>query len=241
MTKKKIDLNIDTKYNVNSKSIVVHPNLMKVPFYLTEVGGKQSGKTLLTANIVHKYKKIFKNGNIYIFTNSYVPTLQNLTKSREAHIFNSLYDSRGNDILESILEYQREQKKEDYKNLDHLLIIFDDFISNDALNQRRGIFTKLWSMARNFNISLIITSQEYMLVPAPLRKMSDYFIVFKIRNTKEKQQMISECQNFLNETDFVSVYQEATKEKYNFLFCMVDEMRMLKNFKTELASEKIGV
>ena len=26
-------------------------------------------------------------------------------------------------------------------------------------------------MARNFNISLVISSQEYMLIPAPLRKM----------------------------------------------------------------------
>ena len=46
--------------------------------------------------------------------------------------------------------------------------------------------------------------------------MSDYFIIYKIRNKTEKEQMIKECQNFLNEEQFLNV---------NFLFCMVDEER----------------
>ena len=65
---KKIDLEIKTKYNVNSKFIKLQQNLMKAPFYLPIVGGKGSGKTLLIANIVHKYKEIFENENIFICT-----------------------------------------------------------------------------------------------------------------------------------------------------------------------------
>ena len=34
------------------------------------------------------------------------------------------------------------------------------------------------------------------------------------------------------------VYNEATKEKYNFLFCMVDEEKFLHNFMRELANGK---
>ena len=68
--------------------------------------------------------------------------------------------------------------------------------------------------------------------------MSDYFIVYKIRNKTEKEQMIKECQNFSNEEQFLNVYNEATKEKYNFLFCMVDEERFLHNFMRELANGK---
>ena len=239
--KKPVDLTIKTKYNQNTKFITIHKNLPKVPFYLSVVGGKGSGKTLLIANLVHKYKSIFDKGNIFIFTNSYVPTLNNLTKTREAHLFNSIYDELGNNVVEAIMDYQQEAKRQDHENMENILLIFDDFITDSALNQRRGIFTKLWSMARNFSISLIITSQEYMLIPAPLRKMSDNFIIYKIRNTTEKEQMIKECELFLNEDEFLKVYNYAVKDKYNFLLCMVDENKMLRNFTDEIANEDNGV
>ena len=45
----------------------------------------------------------------------------------------------------------------------------------------------------------------------------------------------------LDKEQFLNVYNEATKEKFNFLFCQVDENRMLKNFDKELANEKDGV
>ena len=84
-------------------------------------------------------------------------------------------------------------------------------------------------MPRNFGISLLISSQEYMLIPAPLRKMSYNFIIYKIKNTQEKEQVIKECQHFLDK-EHLSVYNEATKEKFNFLFSQVDENRMFKKF-----------
>ena len=68
--------------------------------------------------------------------------------------------------------------------------------------------------------------------------MSDYFIIYKIRNKTEKEQMVKECQNFLTEEEFLRIYKEAVKEKYNFLFCMVDDERFLMNFKKELANGK---
>ena len=82
MKKKKVDLKIKTSYNVNSKFIKISPNLPKCPFYMSVVGGKGSGKTLLIANIVHKYKKVFEEGNVFIFTNSFVPTLYKLQETR---------------------------------------------------------------------------------------------------------------------------------------------------------------
>ena len=58
--KKAIDLEIKTRYNGNSKFIKISPNLPKCPFYMSIIGGKGGGKTLLIANIVHKYKKYLK-------------------------------------------------------------------------------------------------------------------------------------------------------------------------------------
>ena len=80
-----------------------------------------------------------------------------------------------------------------------------------------------------------------MLIPAPLRKMSDNFIFYQIKNTTEKEQMMKECQNFLNEDEFLKVYNYAVKDKYNFLMAMVDENKMFMNFIDEIADEEKGI
>ena len=83
--KKPIDLEIKTGYNVNSKFIKISPNLPKCPFYMSIIGGKGSGKTLLIANIVHKYKKVFEEGNVY-----------KLQETRGCYIFNSFLIMKNN-------------------------------------------------------------------------------------------------------------------------------------------------
>ena len=97
-----------------------------------------------------------------------------------------IYDENDENIIENLLDYQKNNKKNGEK-LEQILIIFDDFITNEELNQRRGIFTKLWSMERNFGISLLISSQEYMQILAPLRKMSDNFIIYTIIHKRKNK------------------------------------------------------
>ena len=49
---------------------------------------------------------------IFLFVlNSYVPTLFKLEETRGAHIFNSVYDDNGENIIDKILDYQKKQKK----------------------------------------------------------------------------------------------------------------------------------
>ena len=82
---------------------------MKSPFYLNIFAPGNSGKSLLVVNIIHKYKKIFKKGNIVIFTNSYDPTIYSLIEDRDAIVLNSIYDDDGNNVLEQILENQKQR------------------------------------------------------------------------------------------------------------------------------------
>ena len=173
-------MNINTKYAIKSNEISIHPNLPKIPSYINIYAPGNAGKTLLIVNLVHKFKSIFKKGNVIVFTSSYDPTIYSLIESRDATILNSTYDEDDNDVLENIMNYQKKLKREDPKNLDHVLIIFDDFITNNELNKRRSSIAKLYSSARHYNISLIFTSQSYTMLPKPLRKMSFYNIFYTI-------------------------------------------------------------
>jgi hypothetical protein len=78
------------------------------------------------------------------------------------------------------------------------------------------------------------------MLPKNLRKMSFYNIFFKFPVSEEKEIIDENC-GFLTREDFLKVYHNATKEKYHFLFCMLKEGRILKDFEIELANEKDGI
>src|SRR4051794_6579957 len=108
---KPVELEINTKYAKKVKEKMIHTNLMKAPFYLNVYAPGNSGKSLLVVNIVHKYKSIFKKGNIVVYTNTYDPTIYSLIDKRDATILNSIYDDEDNNTLEQILEHQKQIKK----------------------------------------------------------------------------------------------------------------------------------
>jgi len=231
-----IDLKIHTKYDKSTKSIILHENLPTIPFYLNVYGTGTSGKTLMLVNLIYKMKSVFKKKRVFIFTNSYSETLFDLTKTRGAYVFTDIEDENGENRIEKLLEFQKEMKKKHGK-CENILLVFDDFISNADLNKRRGSILKLFTFARHFNISIILTSQQYTLIPASIRRLALYNIFYKINNKTELKLMLNENNGFLDEDEFKKVYQSATKEKYNFLFSMVREQKFLKNFEFVLAEE----
>jgi len=236
MSNDPIDLKIHTKYDKASKSISLHENLPSIPFYLNAYGGGTSGKTLMVVNLIYKMKSVFKKKRVFIFTNSYSETLFDLANTRGAYIYTDIENETGENRIEKILEFQNEMKQKHGK-CEQILLVFDDFISNAEFNKRRGIFTKLFSMARHFNVSIILTSQQFTLIPATIRRLALYNIFYKINNKQELKLMLNENNGFLDENEFKKVYQIATKGKYNFRFCQVRKNRMLKNFTEVLAEE----
>lgn len=158
--KKKIDLSIYTKNAKKVHEISIHRNLPRAPFYLNIFALGNSGKSLLVVNVVHKFKLVFKKGNVIVYTNSYDPTIYLHVESRDANVLNSLYDKDDENILEQILKYQKETKRTN-RDLENLLIIFDDFVTNQELNKGRSGITKLYTSARHFQISVIFCSQSY--------------------------------------------------------------------------------
>ena len=78
------------------------------------------------------------------------------------------------------------------------------------------------------------------MLPKPLRKMSFYNIFFKFPVSEQPEIIYENC-GFLSKEDFLKVYKYATQEKYHFLFCMIKEGRLLKDFEEVIANEKDGV
>ncbi len=232
---KKVNLEIDLSLDVPYKNkIEIHPNLPTIPFYLLSEGAGNSGKTLCTVSLVSNYKSYFKEST-FIFTNSRCPTLMKMAKKFKAKVFDDIYSPNGSNRVEQILKKQ-EMREESDLPVKNVLLIFDDFISNSELNKRRGSLTKLFSMARHFQVSMVFTSQSWTLIPSPVRRMATDVIAFSTSNNKELKSLADELCNFVTEEEWKVIFEFATKEKHNFLYCQILKKRFLKNFDIVLKS-----
>jgi hypothetical protein len=230
MTKKKkpIDLKIKTKYDRPDPTFNLHPNYQTWPSYGIMNGIGSCGKTLLTCNICHEHKRYFKK-NMYIFSSTINNTLTKLCEDLDISLLHDIYDENGKDIIKELIKYQQQLRKYGEK-LEPILIIFEDFIDNNIFNKKRSSILSLFTRGRHSNISVLILSQRYKLIPASIRDLSMYKYFFKPMNNKEKKAIVDENCGWLEPEEFEKIFDDITNTKYNFLFCDHKNYRLLKNF-----------
>src|SRR5690348_10382033 len=120
-----------------------------------------------------------------IFSKTFNQSFEDLKKSMGSYVYDDLFDENGENIIENVMKKQKERLNGKKKS--NILVILDDFINDDVFNKKRSILTKLLSMGRHFDISIIIISQSWNLIPSSLRRMSGYDIIYKILNDDEKK------------------------------------------------------
>ena len=85
-------------------------------------------------------------------------------------------------------------------------------INNKRLNQ---IVTELFIRGRKLNISVI--TQSYFKVPKDVRLNSTHFLIIKIPNKGELQQIALKHSSDIGFKDFMKIYKKCTAEPYSFL------------------------
>ena len=115
------------------------------------------------------------------------------------------------DVYENINDYNpiRKRKK---------LIVFDDMIADIMTNKIfQGIIEELFIRCRKLNISLVCIIQSYFSVPKDVRLNKTHYLIMKINNRKELQNIAINHSADIDYQDFIKIYRECTKEPYNFL------------------------
>ena len=117
------------------------------------------------------------------------PKYEYLIKKRENAGINHLNDSNAfiecfnmmNDVYENINDYNpcRERK---------ILVFFDDMVADIMDNKKfQAIIKELFIRCRKLNISLVFITQSYFSVPKDVRLNSTHYLIMKINNRKELQ------------------------------------------------------
>ena len=99
-----------------------------------------------------------------------------------------------------------------------ILIVFDDMIADIMTNKKfQSIIKDLFIRCRKPNISLVFITQSYFSVPKDVRLNSTYYLIMKINNRRELQNIAFNHSADIDCKDFMKIYRECTKEPYSFL------------------------
>ena len=135
------------------------------------------------------------------------------------------------DIFDQIEDYNKKRKRK-------VLIAFDDIISHVMSNKKaQQVLKELFIRCRKLNISLSFLTQYYFSVPKDVRLNCTHYIIFKLKNKRELQNIAINNSADINYKDFIKIYRDSTKEPYTFLTIDTTQpvdKRFKKNFNDPL-------
>ena len=99
-----------------------------------------------------------------------------------------------------------------------ILIVFADTIADIMTNKKsQAIIKELFIRYRKLNISLVFITQSYFSVPKDVRLNCAHYVIMKIHNKKELQQIAINHSADIDYKDFIKIYRKCLSEPYSFL------------------------
>ena len=203
--------NSNEKHNEKSPYIPDHPCRIFI------MGGSGLGKTNTLFHLINEQKDI---DQIYLYAKDLSESkYEYLIKNRETAGINYLNDSKAfiecsntkNDAYANTDNYNPKRKRK-------ILIFFDDMIADIITNKNfESIIKELFIRCRKLNISLVFITQSYFSVPKDVRLNSTHYLIMKINNRKELQNIAINHSAEIDSKDFIKIYRECVKELYSFL------------------------
>lgn len=217
---------VKKKYKADEYPKIKHP-LPKPPFCLCLVAPTKSGKSNLIVNLLKNsyfgYDDVFKEIYYISPTVGIDETLRSINEDDNIIKIDEEDDLKYlDDILNDIVKSQKSKQKEEREPV---LIVLDDCL--DYLKKSKRL-DSLPSYSRHYNISIIITSQVYNALPTKLRKNASSYLIARIYNNKDLQNIEEEIG--ANFHEFRQNYDKATKEKYSFLYIDNRNIELWRNF-----------
>jgi hypothetical protein len=185
------------------------------------IGKKRTGKTSLILSML-SHRKLYGGhfGNIFLITpSSGDGKMKELIDELDSQgkYFKDLNEQNISKILDFIKNEQAQKKMKENKLKKKLpeiynLLILDDVISDIGKSFKSKI-CKLFLNQRHFNLSTILVSQAYPLIPLGIRKNFDIMHIFPMSNLKEKEAI----QNDFNIPDKVFNILDDHEHEHPFL------------------------
>ena len=211
-------INLDNIVNDNNKEHNEKwPYIPDHPYRILIIGGPGSEKTNTLIHLINEQRNINK---IFLYAkNLSEPKYEYLIRNPENAGIKHSNDSKAfiecsntmNDVYEKSDNYNPNRKRK-------ILIVFDDMIADIMTNKKiQSLIKELFIRCRKLNISLVFITQSYFSVPKDVRLNSTHYLIMKINNKRELQNIAINHSADIDFKDFMKIYRECTREPYSFL------------------------
>ena len=177
------DITKENKKEHNKKWLFI----LDHPYRILIIGGSGSGKTNALLNLIKEQDDIDK---IYLYAKDLSePKYEILIRKRKdvgtKHFnYSNAFIECSNtmdDVYQNIDDCNPNRKRK-------ILIVFDDMIADIMANKKfQAIIKELFIRCRKLNISIVFITQSYFSVPKDVRLNSTHYLIMKINNRKELQ------------------------------------------------------
>lgn len=189
-------------------------------FFALISGKPGSGKSSLILNLLCKRGKIYnkKFDRIYLFS----PSLATM----KGNPFEDLpdeqkYDELDVEIIEGVLDEIADSGEK-------VLFILDDVVNDLQKNMKlQRLMCKVLMNRRHLcgeggSVSVIITTQVYNKIPAPIRKTASHIFVYHTKNKKELETIFDELV-LIPKKDYYDLLKYTFQKKHDFLYVDVNK------------------
>ena len=122
-----------------------------------------------------------------------------------------MYSNDMQDVYKNTEKYNIGKKRE-------ILIVFDDMIADMNNNKKlNSVVTELFVRGRKLNICLDFITQSYFKVPKDVRLNSTHFLIIKIPNKRDFQQIAVNHSSDIDFKDLMKICKNYTLKPYCFL------------------------
>jgi hypothetical protein len=201
------------------------------PFRWVLNAQSMSGKTTLIINLLSAkmYGDYFPEFRLYSKSVGNDPKWDLLSTKQKQWACDKFDDAEVQQIWD---EQKAKVKRDGGKTKENsILLIFDDMIT--SLYNRNGkprVVQKMFMRGRHANISVIVTSQQYMLIPSTVRINPSALVIFEIFNVKEQENLYNEHGGIFSRKEWKALTKHVWSHPFSFLF--IDYKQVLaKRFK----------
>ena len=184
------------------------------------IEGSGSGKTNALINLIKEQDSDNLIGKIYLYEKDLnEQKYQFLIKKREdveiRHLNNPKpfieHSNTMDDSYNSINDYNPTRKRK-------MLIVFDDMIADIMTNKKfQAVIKELLIRCRKLYICFVFITQPYFSVPKEVRLNSTHYLIMKMHNKRELQNIATNHSVDIDYKDFMKIYRKCTSEPYSFL------------------------
>lgn len=183
---------------------------------------RRTGKSVFMKDLLSQIHKNYADCYLFSMTIEYQKEVYEFVREENRilgfneKLLQDIYDKQGLYIKKQLAKKPDNISEADYKaKLDHIMIIFDDIISDDGVRYSK-VFKSLFILARHMNIAVICLSQYYSStggLSRVARTNLDYLVSFYLDSQSDKEHLVDDFMSKTSRKEGLQLYTDICTEE----------------------------